>query len=385
MRRILLVVVALAVTGCNDDFAPIEPSDRAYSIFGYLDASADTQWIRVMPVRHTLLSPDDPPDFRVTLEHVETGRVIEMRDTIIHFTRNRPGVGSEGIFLNHAWTTERIEPGATYRFRAQRLDGGPVAEAVVRIPRDFRVEVWRRTGDDQLRLQGVRNLAFVRAYTYFYDECGSGVQMDRFPTYASGTDEYDFPLNPTVDQREDCGENPPVVEDRELWIVGSGDPWPVSADLNPWAIDLPDVKSNITNSVGFLGGVLTKRVPFEECLVEGAPYCVMRYDPDVATLTGRVTDAKCGGPIARTTVRLIELDPDPARGRVTRVAYANRDGSFRVGALEPGRRYQLIVSRLRFQYDLPFIPTYDAHTDTLTFSPGERVVYDVALPRIEPC
>jgi len=46
------------------------------SVFGALDASADTQWIRVTPLRHTVLASPDPLGSTVTLERAGTGKTV---------------------------------------------------------------------------------------------------------------------------------------------------------------------------------------------------------------------------------------------------------------------------------------------------------------------
>jgi hypothetical protein len=66
--------VAAVVAACDDSFEPIEPSELAFSVFGYLDASAGTQWLRVMPIRPVKVTSQDTLAATVTLEHLGTGR-----------------------------------------------------------------------------------------------------------------------------------------------------------------------------------------------------------------------------------------------------------------------------------------------------------------------
>src|SRR5512138_1500022 len=70
---------------CADSFSPIAPSELRYSVFGYLDASADTQWIRVMPIRPLVPTAPDSFAATVTLEHLNTGRVITLRDSLFTY------------------------------------------------------------------------------------------------------------------------------------------------------------------------------------------------------------------------------------------------------------------------------------------------------------
>ena len=58
---------------------PGGPEAYELSVFGYLDASADTQWIRVMPMRAALPTAPGGSAAKVTVEHLGTGRVFELR------------------------------------------------------------------------------------------------------------------------------------------------------------------------------------------------------------------------------------------------------------------------------------------------------------------
>src|SRR5690625_6403028 len=54
-------------------------------MFGYLDASADTQWVRILPVREELFLEPRPLDFIVTMEHAESGESIVMQDSLFSY------------------------------------------------------------------------------------------------------------------------------------------------------------------------------------------------------------------------------------------------------------------------------------------------------------
>ena len=172
------ILTAITVAGCDEAFSPIAPSELQLSVFGYLDASADTQWIRVMPIRALMLTSPDSFGTVVTLEELGTGRMIELRDSTFRFSDlQNPDVGSEGTYVHDFWTTERIQPGGAYRFSA-RLNGEEPAEAMVEIPRDHEAEVWisqTRYMPDYLRIAGLKHLPFLSANTHFYNPCGSGV------------------------------------------------------------------------------------------------------------------------------------------------------------------------------------------------------------------
>jgi hypothetical protein len=397
-----LCVVAV-VTACDESFDPIQPSDLSFSVFGYLDASADTQWIRVMPIRPLKVTSEDPLGITVTLENLGTGRTIELRDSLFRFSSSSDSaLGSEGAYVHNFWTQEHVEPGASYRFSV-RQEGEEPSEAVVEIPLDFEVEVGIRQGRasylvDSLLVTGVKQLPFVTAIAHFYDECGAG-QVQTPYKKSSADDEAHLMVieKPVVTERAGCG--PFVVANWELWIMGSEVAWP-AAGYSPGAIGGSGQTSNVTNAVGFLGGALTKLIPYEYCQIVGdvAPvpaYCGLRYNSETATVTGTVSETRCGdGPVDSATVRLTEMDRDPAR---IRPVLTDQAGKFVIGALEPGiphflwaRAPQIPVDsvfdlrRFRYVYTA-WDDVYTIPTDTLTFIPGEQLAYDIHLERLTPC
>jgi hypothetical protein len=377
-----LCVAALA-TACDESFGPIEPSELGFSVFGYLDASADTQWIRLMPIRPLTVPSQDPLGATVTLEHLESGRIVELRDSLFSFsTIWDPLLGSEGTYLHNFWTPEDIEPGTSYRFSARR-EGKEPAEAIVEIPPDYEVEVAinQDYGSDLLRVTGVKHVPFVLMMAHFYDLCGPSVARKQYkPRWADDEPKVigigKFRFNP----RPGCGLS--VIENWELWIVASEAAWPAGG-YSPSGMGASGRTSNVTNAVGFLGGVLTKRIPYENCWFESdaAPvpdYCRLRYNEETATVSGTVRGTGCrDGPIDSVTVQLTELDRDPARVRTVR---SNRAGAFLIGALEPGISHFLRARAPPILADGKPIGIYSTHTDTLTFTPGQQVEYDINLP-----
>ena len=394
--------VAAVVAACDESFDPIAPSELAFSVFGYLDASADTQWIRVMPIRSLKVTSQDALGAKVTLEHLGTGRIIELRDSLFRFSSYLDlDLGSEGAYLHNFWTPEDIEPGAAYRFSARREGKEPV-EVVVEIPRDYEVEVAvgqerRRWQPDELRITGVKHLPFLTTATYFYDGCGSSMTRTRYAGRSADDETYLIAIGkPEVTPRIACGS--PIVPNWELWLVGSEAAWPAGG-YSPGALGGSGRTSNVTNAVGFLGGVLTKVIPYEDCKFQsdGAPvpdYCLLRYNPETATVSGTVSETRCVGPLDSVTVQLTEMDREPAR---IRTVLSNRAGEFLIGALEPGISHFLWVRAPPIPVDSVFdLRTFsyvytewkDIHTlptDTLTFMPGQQVEYDINLQRLTPC
>ncbi len=109
----LALCIGILFAGCDQTFQPLKQNDvYHFSIFGYLNASADTQWVRVGTVRQNIDTPPDPTGIQVTLEDLQSGETVVMNDSLF---------ASKG-FLNY-WTTMDIEHEQTYRITAEGTNG----------------------------------------------------------------------------------------------------------------------------------------------------------------------------------------------------------------------------------------------------------------------
>jgi len=410
--RAILAAGAIFSAGCDDAFDPVVQSDMEFSVFGHLDASADTQWIRVMPLRSVIFTTPEPPGISVTLEELGTGRLLDVRDSLtVHGLGG--GVGSAGVFVHNFWTADRIVPGETYRFTAIGPNGES-ATATLPIPADYSVTVAIRQGTpvfgarlfDEVRIGGVDHLAFVRVYAAIRlpiapppapPECDGfvHVQERRYEIVEPSTDPHTVSVTRAAGFPYGC--TPQIVEKQDLWIVGSGSPWPRHHITDPIvpgaALGVTDLPSNVTNSVGFLGGVHTKVIPYESCEIVGEPpipyFCELAYGAEKASLSGTVFDACGNRPLPDASVRLEEIEADAAGHHRVRTSPTGLLGGFRIASLNPGARYHLTVLHPHPQHmplrDNADFPDYIAHTDTLQFSPGEQATLNVTLKREGPC
>lgn len=111
---LLTVCYVLTLSGCDESFQPLQENDTFFfSIHGFLDVSADTQWVRIGTIRQTIDEPPpDPEGIQVTLKDLESGETVIMNDSLFT-TRN---------VLNY-WTTMEIKHEQTYEITAQHADG----------------------------------------------------------------------------------------------------------------------------------------------------------------------------------------------------------------------------------------------------------------------
>jgi hypothetical protein len=333
-----LLALLLAV-GCDRPFQPVPGNPREpFWIFGYLDLRADTQWVRVMPVRQNLLTDPDPIDALVTLEEVGSGRVLTLTDSLFRFTDERLG----GVaYAHNFWTTEPLQAKGKYRVRAVRSDGAE-STAQVALPADLEFSFLNlEGGGDTARLEvraervllvdmihGMRNAAGEPA----------GVVIRRQPaTHPTG--------DPGI-QALDVNESPPFqmglveIGRAELRIASVRSDWPFGPGLSDPDVTLPgSTASNVENGTGFVGGVATWTIPFHSCTVLAArpgshPPCTLDYNARSASIAGRVIQEPCGTPRQRAEIRLTEVF---AGGGAIMLAWKTGwDGAYRFEGLEPG-------------------------------------------------
>jgi len=374
VRSVPLVLAAVAALACDNNFEPIDSAGPPFSIFGYVDGTADTQWIRINPSRTSLVGSPEPVGVTATLEQLASGRVIELRDSTVRFGSM---IGAP-VYAHNFWTAERIEPGASYRFRAQRQDG-EVAETVVKIPRDYRLEVWSNAGGQSIWIDELKHIAFLISY----DHCPAGPGRHVSTADTGG--------NPIGRLKGAPGAQPCTVRTRTkllVEVVGSEVAWPLGVDYSTYRLDAANLPSNITGSIGFIGGVLTKWITIERCTFAypstTKTYCKLRYDTTTATLRGRVTSG-CVLRADSVNIELRELEgtaSDPPR---VRAAWRpDGVGEFEIGALRPGVPHRLTISigdTIGRFFPVPF----RIYRDTLTFVAGQTTIYTAAVQPTGTC
>ena len=251
MRAVLLVAALAALAACESALDPADPAGRYYSLSGYLDASADTQWVRVEPVADRIGGTAGPLDVRVTLEGPGEAVVLEQR--VVEFE-----TGPAHLF----WTTLDLEPGATYRLVAERPDGA-ATRTVVRLPEPFPTPTLV-DGPFQCPTQVFVEAAPVVDVVALYRplDGGAGGQFSKRPSLASvvggsqraaiyyGDDALQMDRDPLPNG---------AVTAEVLVAVGTED-WPAEATLETTAI--PGRNPLVENGLGFVGGVATWRAPF---------------------------------------------------------------------------------------------------------------------------
>lgn len=256
-----LLFCLFVLSSCEQPFEPVQENERHFfSINGYLDASVDTQWVRVMPVRGELAIEPGIPAPTVTLEHVESGDTVQMRDSVFHFTGGR--------YAYNFWTTMPVEAEQTYRITVVGSDGRS-SQAETVLPENYPVPYFDEPefGADVLIIKEVERLADVQV-VYRIRRFSTGREFEvAFPYLEFGIflppETYRVDINPDYGRTQIidtyCGVR---VTERKVFVAAGGPDWVDFVSLDRYTIALPDGVGNIENGVGYFGGIISKTFPY---------------------------------------------------------------------------------------------------------------------------
>lgn len=117
LRWCAAALLLLVVSACDESLTPISGEvDGYYTINGYLDVDADTQFVRVTPVRFQFERlPAEPLDARVFTRNLSTGVEATWQDSLITL--------DDGTTDHLFHSTAPVIPGDTYEFVIERPDG----------------------------------------------------------------------------------------------------------------------------------------------------------------------------------------------------------------------------------------------------------------------
>lgn len=272
------ITCLLVQYGCDTPFQPHQENDRyTFSIYGYLDASVDTQWVRIFPARDQLETPPKKPEMKVTLEHLKSGKSAVMEDSLFQFIR------PTGFNVINAWTSMGLEPEETYQLKGERPDG-KTSNVTVTLPEDFPTPYLEITGDffDRLYIRGVDRLIDIQSRWFYRIYYGSGNIEDRIiiNTYtdraeSSTPGEYSVRINHERDQ--DRARQQLILPataraeflGQQIFVASGGPEWNDEIEsIDDMRYALPDVLSNVDSGIGYLVGIVSKSIPYKSCFNE---------------------------------------------------------------------------------------------------------------------
>ena len=285
---LLSTVVAVLGGGCETAFDPFVDREERISVMGYLDASADTQFVRVEMLRDSILFGSGPLDVTVTLEHIETERQSTWKDSLFLFPNN--------VRAYNYWSTEHILPSNRYRIEVTPSTGDQIVSTEIVLPDSFPdpiapivicmslSERCRESPVFRIDIRGIDKLAaFSAVYSYPDYSKPEGCQIHIVDYWKEGVQTPDG-YSIIVEWKRDLerissafGDAPisPTIALFDVFVAAGGPEWPDFIQIDRETLFLPEGISNVENGIGFVGGVITK-----SHRVYGDPsFCDFRVSP----------------------------------------------------------------------------------------------------------
>lgn len=265
----LLFGVAL-LSCCDQTFQPLQENNiYHFSIYGYLDAAADTQWVRVGPARGDINELPNPTGIEVSLEHIQSGQTVTMNDSLF----------ASKSYLNY-WTTMDIENEQTYQITAERANGKSSSVTITTPKKVPSPIVISSAGGDYFDIfvdDSVGKLADIQVKWYVIID-PRGIRQRRT---------YTFPLREKIEHSEafdgtflisvntdsqleqigrNNGGNMSVVH-RQFIVAAGGPEWDESiTSINDLEYFLDETTSNVKDGLGYVIGIDSKWIPLKTCL-----------------------------------------------------------------------------------------------------------------------
>ncbi len=255
------------LASCNEPFNPMQQNNLyPFSIHGYLDASQDTNWVRITAVRDSLfLDSPEPLDAVVTLEHLESGHTVKMNDSLFRYI-------PANTYAYNFWTDMNIEPEQTYRLNVRRSDG-VVSSITVTLPSEFTDPYFMagtrpfRVGVDTLFIRNVQYLADVEVlyHVVFHVPRGDVPRILSFrhlsDTLANGSIHgRQVRINTGPHFAAFAGMDPLTILKRKVKVSSAGPDWLNFSALDKNLISLPEGTSNVEGGTGYLIGIVSNTI-----------------------------------------------------------------------------------------------------------------------------
>ncbi|MEX0608555.1 MAG: hypothetical protein WD016_01225 [Balneolaceae bacterium] len=267
------ILTSFYISACDSSFEPLQENGQYhFSIFGALDHSADTQWVRVMPMMGTrFLETPTPIDARVTLTEKSSGNVIVLNDSLFQYSNN--------VYAWSFWTPEPINDNEEYTLTAEASDGRK-SSATVTIPPDYPTPVvdYSETqekgtivgsGIERMVVAETKYLAQIMTDAGLSPESEVVIShLERVSYTSSGIFRF-FPNDISIIANEfNVPGGSVVINNREVLVVSGSTEWPDFNDMSEEEVYLLEVNSNVENGLGVLAGIVSKRFPLKSCYDE---------------------------------------------------------------------------------------------------------------------
>jgi len=256
-------LVLCLITGCEQTFDPLQSnSSYNYTIYSVLDLSADTQWVRVMPVRNSISRDSISNDATVRLTRLRTGKVVVLEDSLF-------SLASDSYAWNF-WTDTPLFDNEDYLIEAVSPEG-KITSARASIPPDFsQPEIYYRENTMNCYIQIDDVIENIPVVEIEY----------RFRIQRNTLSDWNLFSISHINDIESGRAGTRVVIQNDIQIIAdnfgiemgqirdiSGELTVVSADSNWYSLDelgveIPGHTSNVRNGLGLVTGIVSKILPY---------------------------------------------------------------------------------------------------------------------------
>ena len=281
IRRLGVIVVmaaAFLVAGCEESVDPIIGSEYPFTLWGFMNSGADTQYVRVFPISGDIgFDSTSSLDARVFSTDLTTGEQREWDYKTVRFD----SLGSGHVF----WSPFRAEFEHRYRLEVVRSDGAAsVVEVTVPPEVDVELDVYLQGVSIPIRIEGdTPNLVGPKVTYNAINVPPSNAWPPGTPIFPpvlhSVTVPYDDELRTTSDGwrltvnmvndtaavfgdfRANCLITSPRFSAPNVWlrsmefsVVAADSAWrPPGGVFDPNVLAVPGTMSNVENGYGFYG------------------------------------------------------------------------------------------------------------------------------------
>lgn len=255
----LLLIGIVAISGCDDTFEPLQPNNKyAFSMYGTLDVTADTQWVRVMPIGERLFNnKPDPNGTVVTLKNLESNISVTLEDSLFEF-------GGPAYVWNY-YTTTPLEPETMYELKAVSPDGRK-STATVKTPKQLIVpEVEYNMTAERGEVEGITDenlvVAEVTYWAQFIDDMGNWTGFEKYVISVLGnasvipvrsTFRFTFESRNLLSRAVGVSFSRIRIDNVYVRVATADTVWPSYMDITEEEAAMPDVVSNVDFGTGYV-------------------------------------------------------------------------------------------------------------------------------------
>ncbi|MEP0548063.1 MAG: hypothetical protein ABJF88_14100 [Rhodothermales bacterium] len=253
---IVLLLATMALAACDEAVEPTLGEERPFTLLGQLDAEADTQAVRVVPIAPTIDTLDpDAIDAAVTSTTLQSGEVRVWRDSLVQYAD-----GSQGHVFFAPFRAGYEE---AYRLDVTRSDG-EAATVTVTVPPLTDVDSLAREGafSDPRYVVGVQDAPRLSGVQARYEFVGDVprfqvVRHSELVERVPGGWRVAIPFVADVQRLIAASELGEVgLRSFEVSVFVSNEEWNVDAAggaFDPEVLVQPGTLSNVENGFGFFG------------------------------------------------------------------------------------------------------------------------------------